>query len=572
MERLNSIKDFFALRDRLMSATDPAVPTIIIPAGTCGQARGANDLIEATKQYLSENGLADRIHLRVTGCHGFCEMEASVLVEPDRTFYPQLRAEDMPRIIDSVLEGTVAEDLLYKDPKTGKPIPCQDDIPFFAKQTRTILANNERMDPVSIEDYIRIGGYSQIAKALHEMTPEQAIEEVKTSGLRGRGGAGFPTAFKWAMLADRPGEDGKYLVCNADEGNPGAYMDRTILEGNPHSIYEGMLIGAYATGADRGVIYIRAEYPVAIKHLNIALQQARELGLLGDNILGTEFSFDVQIVKGAGAYVCGEEIALISSIEGGMGEPRQRPPYPVQKGIFGRPTVINNVETWANIPIIIRDGGANYASVGTANNTGTKILSLVGKVKNSGLVEIPMGMSISEVVYDIGGGPVGESRIKAMQTGGPSGGCIPEERFDLPIDFDTLSKAGWVLGSGGVIILDETSCIVDLTKHVMAFLKDESCGKCYTCRKGTQRMYELLDDITNGTARPEHLDLLEELAVVVKDTTMCGLGQTAPIPVLSSIRDFRDEYERHIHNKKCDANVCTLQADPASQTPVGGAS
>jgi NADH-quinone oxidoreductase subunit F len=389
--------------------------------------------------------------------------------------------------------------------------------------------------------------------------------------LRGRGGAGFPTGLKWELLAQQPNHRGKFIVCNADEGDPGAYMDRSVLEGNPHSIFEGMLIGAYATGATEGVIYVRTEYPLAIKHLIIALRQARDLGLLGKNILGTGFSFDLEIVRGAGAFVCGEETALIRSIEGKIGEPRQRPPFPVQKGIEGCPTAINNVETWANIPIIIGNGAAAFARIGTPNNAGTKIFSLVGKVKNTGLVEVPMGITIGEIVNDIGGGPAGKAKIKAVQTGGPSGGCIPAEKFDLPIDYDSLAEAGSIMGSGGMIVMDENTCMVDIAKYFMNFLKSESCGKCFTCRKGTQRMYEILDDISSGKSAAEPLQLLQELAQVVKDTSMCGLGQSAANPVLSSLRYFRGEYERHIYHKRCDAFVCKnlVGAPCAAACPIG---
>ncbi|MFC1888858.1 NADH-ubiquinone oxidoreductase-F iron-sulfur binding region domain-containing protein [Thermodesulfobacteriota bacterium] len=442
------------------------------------------------------------------------------------------------------------------DPNTGDLIERQKDIAFFKKQVRTILSRNEKVDPIRIYNYIENNGYTSFVNALEGGNPGWVVEEVKNSGLRGRGGAGFPTGIKWELLAGQPNGRGKILVCNADEGDPGAYMDRSVLEGNPHSIIEGLLIGAFATGATEGVIYIRNEYPLAIKHLIIALRQSRDLGVLGEDILGTGFHFDVQIVKGAGAFVCGEETALIRSIEGRMGEPRQRPPFPVQKGIDGKPTSINNVETWANIPIIIEKGAQEFARVGTRNNSGTKIFSLVGKIKNTGLVEVPMGTTIGEIINDIGGGPVGKAKIKAVQTGGPSGGCIPADRFDLPIDYDSLSEAGSIMGSGGMIVMDEDTCMVDVAKYFMNFLKDESCGKCFTCRKGTQRMYEILEDISQGRGTLEHVELLEELAHVVKDTTMCGLGQTASNPVLSTIRYFHDEYVEHIKNKRCPAGVC----------------
>ncbi|MBE3073210.1 MAG: FAD-dependent oxidoreductase [Acidobacteria bacterium] len=507
----------------------------------------------------------------MTGCHGFCQMEPSVLVEPAGTFYPRVTPRDMVRIVESTAQGRVIEELLPADPVTGTRIPTESEVPFFRGQTRTILAQNEKVDPIRIYSYIENGGYDGLAQVLARRDPQWVIGEVKAAGLRGRGGAGFPTGLKWELLAGQPAGRGKLIVCNADEGDPGAYMDRSVLEGNPHSVLEGMILGAYATGATEGVVYVRNEYPIAIKHLTVALRQARELGLLGDRILGTALSFDVHIVKGAGAFVCGEETALMRSIEGRMGEPRQRPPFPVQRGIDGKPTAINNVETWANIPVIIRDGAAAYGAVGRTGNAGTKIFSLVGKIKNTGLVEVPMGMPIKEIVNEIGGGPVGAARLKAVQTGGPSGGCIPARLFNLPIDFDSLSQAGSIMGSGGMIVMDDNTCMVDVAKYFMNFLKDESCGKCFTCRKGTQRMWELLDDIASGRGTVDQISLLEELALVVRDTTMCGLGQTASNPVLSTLRYFRKEFDRHVLDKKCDAFVCKdlVGAPCQSACPIG---
>ena len=556
MRRLTSIEEFRVLQQQLTADQTIGIPTLIIPAGTCGQASGANDLIRIAKRELLFKELTDKVNIRITGCHGFCEMEPSILVEPSGTFYPKVNAKDVPKIIDAVLNGSVVDELLWKELGTGDTIEKQQDIPFFKQQVRTIISRSEKVDPIRIYNYIGRGGYQGIASVLDRGEPEWVVAEVKASELRGRGGAGFPTGLKWEILAAKKNINGKFLICNADEGDPGAYMDRSVLEGNPHSIIEGMIIGAYATGATEGVIYIRNEYPLAIKHLLIALRQANELGLLGKNILGTGFSFDISVIKGAGAFVCGEETALIRSIEGKMGEPRQRPPYPTDKGIEGKPTAINNVETWANIPIIIETGAKEFARIGTKGNSGTKIFSLVGKVKNTGLVEVPMGITIGEIVFDIGGGSIGKAGIKAVQTGGPSGGCIPVSMFDLPIDYDSLTEAGSIMGSGGMIVMDENTCIVDIAKYYMNFLKDESCGKCYTCRKGTQRMYEILEDISEGRGTLEHLDLLEELAHVVADTTMCGLGQTAPNPVLSTLRYFREEYIEHIIDKRCRAGVC----------------
>jgi len=556
MEKLKSMIDFKKLQERLIADRDLTIPTLVIPAGTCGQASGANDVIRIAKRELLSKKLTEKIHLRITGCHGFCEMEPFVVVEPRGTFYPKVSLKEMSRIVEAIEKGKVLEELLWVDGETKKTIEKKEDIPFFRDQVRTILVHNDKIDPIRIYNYIENGGYSAMARILEKDNPEWVREEVKSSGLRGRGGAGFPTGLKWEMLARQPNGNGKFIICNADEGDPGAYMDRSVLEGNPHSIIEGMIIGAYATGAIEGVIYVRNEYPLAIKHLVIALRQARELGLLGKYVLGTEFTFDIHLMRGAGAFVCGEETALIRSIEGKMGEPRQRPPFPVQKGIDGKPTAINNVETWANIPIIFENGAEDFKRTGTKNNSGTKIFSLVGKVKHTGLVEVPMGATLHKIVYDIGGGPVGEAKIKAVQTGGPSGGCIPAKLFDLTIDYESLTQAGAIMGSGGMIVMDEQTCMVDVAKYFMNFLKEESCGKCFTCRKGTQRMYEILDGITRGEGTLESLDLLEELAITVKDTTMCGLGQTAPNPVLSTLRYFRNEYLEHIKHKRCPAGVC----------------
>jgi len=571
MTRLSSINQLRDLRTGLLDDLDESRPRIVICAGTACQASGANDIIRVAKRYILEKGLSDKISLRITGCHGLCEMGPFVLAEPTKAFYVHVTLDNVPRIIEAVLSGEYVDDLLYRDPVTGKAYYSRDEIPFFRNQNRAVLGMNPNIDPIRIYDYVVQAGYRALEKVLSSGDRGGVIQEVKASGLRGRGGAGFPTGLKWELLAAQPNGRGKFLVCNADEGDPGAYMDRSVLEGNPHSIVEGMIIGAYGTGATDGVIYVRNEYPVAIKHLNTALRQARELGLLGKNILGADFTFDISVVKGAGAFVCGEETALIRSIEGKIGEPRQRPPFPVEKGIDGRPTAINNVETWANIPLIFRLGAKKFAKVGTKGNTGTKIFSLVGKIKNTGLVEVPMGTTIQEILYDIGGGPVSRAKIKAVQTGGPSGGCIPAERFDLPIDYDSLTEAGTIMGSGGMIVMDENTCMVDIAKYFMGFLKDESCGKCFTCRKGTQRMHEILDDVSKGKGTLAHLDLLEELAHVVKDTAMCGLGQTAANPVLSTLRYFRDEYMQHIENKRCPAGVCKelVGAPCQSACPLG---
>jgi len=574
MEKFSSVVEFSNFRQRILNErnTGDDKPTLVVCAGTGGQASGSNDVIRIIKRYILERSLQYRVRLRITGCQGFCEMDPFILVEPGRQLYPKLKMENVPRVIEAAVGAYTIDDLIYKDSRDKRSYECQNDIPFFEKQTRTILGSNQDLDPIRIFNYIEINGYSAFEKVISNPDPEWIIEEVKKSQIRGRGGAGFPTGKKWGLARASKSPDGqKYLVCNADEGDPGAYMDRSLLEGNPHSIIEGMIIAGIAIGATQGLIYVRSEYPLAVKHTLIALRQARDMGILGKNILGTGIEFEIEVVRGAGAFVCGEETALIKSVEGFIGEPRQRPPYPIEKGIRNRPTCINNVETLANVPHIINKGGEQYAEIGTPGNTGTKIFSLVGKIRNTGLVEVPLGMKISEVVYDIGGGAAGNAKIKAVQTGGPSGGCIPASMFDIPIDYDSLVQAGSIMGSGGMIVMDEDTCMVDVAKYFMSFLKDESCGKCYTCRKGIQRMYEILEDISNGKATIEDLDLLEELALVVKDTTMCGLGQSAPNPILSTLKYFREEYRRHIEDKKCDAFVCKelVGAPCQAACPVG---
>jgi NADH:ubiquinone oxidoreductase subunit F (NADH-binding)/(2Fe-2S) ferredoxin/NAD-dependent dihydropyrimidine dehydrogenase PreA subunit len=555
MNKLRTLDDFKALHGRLIANRDTQKPTIVIPAGTCGQTSGANDIIRLAKREILRKGLTENIRLRITGCNGFCQTEPSVLIEPDRTFYPNVDNDKIVRIIDAVAKGMVLNDLLYQDALTHRTIQIQEEIPFFKYQQRTLLAQNEKIDPIRIYNYIEVGGYTALVNVLESNKPTELINTIIESQMRGRGGAGFPTGRKWELLSQQPGPD-KIIICNADEGDPGAYMDRSVLEGNPHSIIEGMIIGAFATGATEGIVYVRNEYPLAIKHLMIALRQAKELGILGANILGSDLSFDISLVRGAGAFVCGEETALIQSVEGKIGEPRQRPPYPVQKGVEGKPTMINNVETWANIPIIIGQGAETFAHVGIENNAGTKIFSLVGKIKNTGLVEVPMGITLRDIIYKIGGGIPGDKKFKAVQTGGPSGGCIPEKLLNLPIDYESLTQAGSMMGSGGMIVMDENTCMVDVAKYFMNVLRDESCGKCLSCREGTQRMWEILDKITKGDGTEEDLTVLESLAVAIRDASMCGLGQSAANPVLSTLRYFKDEYMAHIRSKKCPAHVC----------------
>ncbi|MCK5032536.1 MAG: hypothetical protein KAS18_02855, partial [Calditrichia bacterium] len=513
MRKLYSLEEFSGFRNRILSEKEMEInkPTLVVCAGTGGQASGSNDIMRIIKRNIIELNLREKIRLKITGCQGFCEMDPFIVVEPGHHLYPKLKMEDVPRVVKAAIGGFVDKGLIYTEKADGKKYDSQNEIPFFKKQTRTILGNNQKLDPIRIFDYVEQNGYEALEIALSKNDPQWIIDEVKNSGLRGRGGAGFPTGKKWELASlSGNGTGEKYIICNCDEGDPGAYMDRSLLEGNPHAIIEGMIIAGLAIGARKGFIYVRSEYPLAIKHSVIALRQAADVGILGENILDSGFSFEIKIVNGAGAFVCGEETALIKSVEGFMGEPRQRPPYPIEKGLNGNPTCINNVETLANIPVIIKKGAKEYAKVGKPGNTGTKIFSLVGKIKNTGLVEVPLGIKMSEIVYDIGGGSPSKTKIKAVQTGGPSGGCIPATLFDTAIDYDSLTKVGSIMGSGGMIVMDEKTCMVDVAKYFMNFLKEESCGKCFTCRKGTQRMYEILDDISTGKGSIEQLDLLEE--------------------------------------------------------------
>jgi len=529
---------------------------LIVSSGTCGQAKGSLAVIDALRESLKKHNLDKKVNTRITGCHGFCQVEPIVIVNPENIFYQSVKPEDAEEIVsEAIINKRVIDRLLYIDPKTGKKIKHEKDIPFYQKQVRALLANNVLIDPTKIEDYIGIKGYAALCEVLKTMKAEEVIYEVKKSGLRGRGGAGFPTGLKWEFCRKAKG-DVKYIVCNADEGDPGAYMNRSLLEGNPHSVLEGMLIGAYAIGSSEGFIYVRHEYPLAVKNVKIAITQMEEYGLLGKGILGTDFDFDIEVITGAGAFVCGEETALIASIEGKKGEPRQRPPFPAQKGIWKKPTNINNVETWANVPLIINKGAEWFSKIGTAKSKGTKIFSLVGKINNTGLVEVPMGITLREMVYDIGGGVPNGKKFKAVQTGGPSGGCIPEEFLDTTVDYESLEALGSIMGSGGMVVMDEDTCMVDTAKYFLEFLQEESCGKCLTCREGIERLLEILTGITEGTGKEEDIELLKELGELVKDTSMCGLGQTAPNPLLSTIRYFKDEYEQHIKYKNCPAAVC----------------
>lgn len=530
--------------------------TLTVSAGTCGRARGSEEVIAALEEQVEKKNLGDKVRIKVTGCHGFCEAEPNIIFHPQDLFYQHVQPKDSDKIIEeTVLNEQIIDTLLYAEPESGEKIEKEQDISFYTKQKRIVLGANVHIEPTKIDDYLSIGGYQALAKVLNNMTPEDVIAAVKDSGLRGRGGAGFPTGAKWEFTR-KAKSDIKYIICNADEGDPGAYMDRSLMEGNPHRVLEGMIIGAYAIGAQEGYIYIREEYPLALHHITRAINQAEELGLLGDNILGSGFSLKINIIKGAGAFVCGEETALIASAEGRVGEPRQRPPFPAVKGLWNRPTNINNVETWGNIPLIVNKGADWFSGIGTEHSKGTKIFSLVGKINNTGLVEVPMGLTLREIIFDVGGGIPGGKKFKAVQTGGPSGGCLPAEKLDLPIDYESLKEAGSIMGSGGMIIMDENTCMVDVSKYFLNFLRDESCGKCLSCREGTQRLWEIVDKITRGEGKAEDLDLLEELAHSVKDASMCGLGQTAANPVLSTLRYFRDEYEAHVKDKTCPAGVC----------------
>lgn len=529
---------------------------VLVCGGTGCTSSGSKKVQEVLQAELVKQGLDKEIKIVETGCHGFCEKGPLVIVYPEGTFYCQVKPEDVPELVEEhLLKGRIVQRLLYTEPLTQEQIPTYKEIDFYRKQRRITLANCGYIDPERIEEYIARDGYVALGKVLGEMTPQQVIEEIKASGLRGRGGAGFPTGLKWSFCAGAPG-DKKYIICNADEGDPGAFMDRSILEGDPHSIIEGMVIGAYAVGSHSGFMYIRDEYFLAIKNMSKALEQARCHGYLGKDILGSGFDFDIQIVRGGGAFVCGESTALMASIEGRIGEPRAKYIRSVERGLWDKPTVLNNVETWANIPVIINQGAQWFKSVGTVQSPGTKVFSLVGKVKNTGLIEVPMGMTLKQIIYNIGGGIAKEKKFKAVQTGGPSGGCIPEQLLDLKVDFDSLDEAGSMMGSGGMIVMDETTCMVDVAKYYLAFLSEESCGKCVPCREGIRRILEILEDICTGKAQDEDLDLLMEICDTVRVTSLCGLGKTAPNPVITTMKYFKDEYMAHIRDKRCPAGVC----------------
>lgn len=506
---------------------------------------------------LERYGLAGKVKINISGCFGMCASGPIMVVNPGYIIYGGVQESDIGAIIkEHIIDGRpVARLVIQEDHLFNRFYRVFGDVDFFGKQMRITLRNCGIIDPENIDDYLALRGYEALAKVLTDMTPQQVIEEIKQSGLRGRGGAGFPTGVKWELAAKQPGPE-KYVICNADEGDPGAFMDRSAIEGDPHTILEGMIIGGYAIGSHHGIVYIRAEYPLAIKRLQIAIDQAREHGLLGKGILGSSFDFDIEIRLGAGAFVCGEETALIQSIEGARGMPRPRPPFPAVSGLFGKPTLINNVETWANIPVIILEGARWFSSIGTKTSKGTKVFALAGCVVNTGLVEVPMGTTLRQVVYDIGGGIPEGRKLKAVQTGGPSGGCLPESFLDTPVDYESLAQAGSIMGSGGMIVMDQSACMVDVARFFLQFTQNESCGKCTPCREGTKRMLEILERIVNGNGQPGDIDKLERLANTIKRASLCGLGQSAPNPVLSTIRHFRDEYVEHIEKKRCRAGVC----------------
>ena len=544
------------LRASIRASRDPARPCITVCGGTGCCASGSESVSTAFREEVKRQGLEDKVDVKVTGCHGFCERGPLVVLYPDAIFYQQITPDDVPEIVsETVAKGQILDRLLYEDPLTGQKILYEHDVPFYKKQQRILLANNGRIDPTHIDDYLALGGYAALVKALFEMTWQEIIDTVKRSGLRGRGGAGFPTGRKWEACRKADG-DTKYVICNADEGDPGAYVDRSLVEGNPHSVLEGMIIGAYAIGAHQGYIYVRNEYPLAVQHARLAIQQAQEYGFLGQDILGSGFDLMIGISRGGGAFVCGESSALMRSMEGKAGEPRAKHVHATESGLWDKPTVLNNVKTWASVPHIIDRGADWFASMGSGRSKGTMVFSLVGKVNNTGLVEVPMGITLRELIYDIGGGPPGGKAFKAVQTGGPSGGCIPESLLDLPVDYERLTEAGSMMGSGGMVVMDERTCMVDVARYFLGFTMDESCGKCTLCREGTKKMHEILTDITRGKGREGDIELLEEMSCATIDGALCALGKTAPNPVLTTIRYFRDEYDAHIKDKKCPAGVC----------------
>ncbi len=556
MPRIKSPAELEDFRKEILSHRDPSKPCITLCSGSACHATGSGKVAAAIEQEIEKQGVETDVVFRRTGCHGFCEQGPIVVMYPEGTCYLRVQPEDIAEIIsETVKEKKVVERLLYVDPNTGERATLEDEIPFYKNQKRLVLGSNRKIDPKSLEDYLAVEGYQALVKALFKMTPEQVVGEVKDAKLRGRGGAGFPSGVKWDFARNAPG-DQKYVVVNCDEGDPGAYMDRSVMEGNPFAVLEGLMIGAYAIGANEGYVYVRQEYPLAVDNLAIAIEKAEEYGLLGKDILGSGFDFTVKVHRGAGAFICGEETSLLNSLEGKPGEPNARPPFPATKGLWGKPTNINNVETWANIPMVINKGADFFKSIGTEGSKGTKIFSLVGKVNNTGLVEVPMGVSMRDIIFKIGGGVPGGKKFKAVQTGGPSGGCIPENLLDIKVDFDELTRAGAMMGSGGMIVMDEDTCLVDIARYFLAFLSDESCGKCTPCREGIRQMLKILTNMTKGLGKEGDIERLQELAEATKGSSMCALGKTAPNPVLSTLHYFRDEYEAHIKEQRCPALSC----------------
>lgn len=556
MSRIRSPKELEELRKKILAEKDPTRKCISLCSGSACQAARSNLVADAFRDALSAEGLDGTVELRRTGCHGFCEKGPIVVIHPEGICYLNVKPDDAREIVrDTVKGGTVLERLLYQDPSTAERIVHEWDIPFYKYQDRIVLGSNGEIDPKSLEDYLAIGGYSALVKVLFSMSPEEVIQEIKRSNLRGRGGGGFPTGRKWEESKKAPG-DVRYVIVNADEGDPGAYMDRSLLEGNPHRVLEGLIIGAYAVGANQGYVYVRQEYPLALENVSLAIEMAREFGLLGDDILGSGFSFDVKVHRGAGAFVSGESSALMTAIEGKVGEPRPKYIHTAIKGLWDKPSVLNNVETWANVPLIINKGAEWFCQMGTETSKGTKIFSLVGKIANTGLVEVPMGTPLRDIIYKIGGGIPGGKKFKAVQTGGPSGGCIPETLLDLPVGFDELTKVGSMMGSGGMIVMDEDTCMVDVARYFLEFLTEESCGKCVPCREGIRQMLKILHHITQGRAREEDLETLTDLAQTAQEASLCALGRTAPNPFLSTLEYFREEYEAHIRDRRCPALSC----------------
>jgi len=554
---VRTLEDLKQIREAALLRKKEEKQSITVCTGTGCRAKGAMQVFaafEAAAAELAEAG--QKVALKSTGCHGLCERGPIVVVSPGEVFYSGVEEADVPEIVrETVIRGRPVERLLYKDPETGAVATTAEQVPFYTKQRRIVLAQNGEIDPESMEDYIAVHGYEALARALTRMTPEEVIQSVEESGLRGRGGGGFPTARKWRSCREAEGET-KYVIANGDEGDPGAFMDRSLMEGNPHSILEGMIIGAYAIGAPQGYVYVRNEYPLAVTRLKRAIEDAHTYGFLGDDIFGSGFDFDVTINRGGGAFVCGESTALMASLEGRPGEPRAKYIHTVESGLRGCPTDLNNVETWANVPPIIRNGAEWFGRIGTQESKGTKVFSLVGKVKNTGLVEVPMGMTLREIIYDIGGGIPDDKAFKAVQTGGPSGGCIPADYLDTPVDFDELTRLGSMMGSGGMIVMDEDTCMVNVARYFLHFLMDESCGKCTACREGIAQMHHILERITTGKGEEGDLETLEELGDVIRDSALCALGSTAMNPVLSTLRYFRDEYEAHVKEKRCPAHEC----------------